>query len=145
MVESKKKSAVCFDCKKRGEHNHHVVPKSRGGTETVMLCAECHAKVHGESLLSTSALTKIGMQKLIAKGLHTGGLPAYGYRVLDQRLVEHVEEQKVIKIIVALSNVMSYKNIADALTKQGLKTRWSDSFSLSTVKRIMARWKKHNE
>ena len=25
---------------------HHVVPKSRGGTETVLLCRPCHKQVH---------------------------------------------------------------------------------------------------
>jgi len=43
---------VCFECSGPSTVQHHVVPKSKGGTKTLPLCDECHAKAH-DSRLST--------------------------------------------------------------------------------------------
>lgn len=40
----------CFECGKPAKHEHHVVPKTLGGTKTIPLCEECHSKVHGKDL-----------------------------------------------------------------------------------------------
>ena len=38
---------VCLhEYERRELTRHHVVPKSRGGTETVLLCRPCHKQVH---------------------------------------------------------------------------------------------------
>jgi hypothetical protein len=37
----------CFECGNPATENHHVIPKSLGGTKTVPLCTLCHMKVHG--------------------------------------------------------------------------------------------------
>jgi 5-methylcytosine-specific restriction endonuclease McrA len=37
----------CFECGAPAAHQHHVVPRSLGGTKTVPLCEGCHGKVHG--------------------------------------------------------------------------------------------------
>lgn len=37
----------CFECENPATENHHVIPKSLGGTKTVPLCSLCHMKVHG--------------------------------------------------------------------------------------------------
>ena len=40
----------CFECETTEDlHEHHVVPRSRGGTKTVTLCYQCHMKAHGRS------------------------------------------------------------------------------------------------
>lgn len=39
-------SERCFECGQPAEFDHHVVPRSRGGINTVPLCRECHAKAH---------------------------------------------------------------------------------------------------
>lgn len=39
--------ALCWHEYERNElTKHHTVPKSRGGTETVLLCKPCHRQVH---------------------------------------------------------------------------------------------------
>lgn len=39
--------ALCLHEYERDElTKHHTVPKSRGGTETVLLCRPCHRQVH---------------------------------------------------------------------------------------------------
>lgn len=53
----------CFNCNNEAEHNHHVVPKSKGGISTVPLCAECHQKVHNLKSMETAYLTKLGLIK----------------------------------------------------------------------------------
>ena len=53
---------VCFECGIDGEiHNHHVVPKSKGGTKTVPLCIICHGKIHGRDFLNHKQLTRQGL------------------------------------------------------------------------------------
>ena len=59
----------CFECGKPAEFDHHVVPAIYGGTKTVPLCAVCHSKVHGLSLLNHRTLTKAGMVRAKARGV----------------------------------------------------------------------------
>lgn len=58
MEELKK----CSNCDNIAEHEHHVVPKSKGGTFTVPLCAKCHQTIH-DGGLSTNYLTKLALFK----------------------------------------------------------------------------------
>ena len=43
----------CLMCKKPIAHFHHIVPRSRGGSDTIQnlagLCPECHTKVHTDT------------------------------------------------------------------------------------------------
>jgi hypothetical protein len=45
-------TTICFECG-TGEYiqQHHVVPRSLGGTKTIPLCDSCHAKVHGRDFI----------------------------------------------------------------------------------------------
>ena len=40
----------CVECRAPGDHVHHIVPLSRGGTTTmanlVFLCVKCHQRKH---------------------------------------------------------------------------------------------------
>lgn len=66
----------CFDCGSASElHDHHVVPRSLGGTATVALCLECHAKVHGRDRMTSSALTRAGLDRAKSTGKKLGRLP----------------------------------------------------------------------
>jgi hypothetical protein len=43
---------ICFECGcDENIHDHHVVPKSKGGTKTIPLCSNCHSIVHGAPFL----------------------------------------------------------------------------------------------
>jgi hypothetical protein len=59
---------TCFECEDEATEEHHVVPKSLGGTKTVPLCSKCHAKVHGLDKTrradSSSELIKRGHDRL---------------------------------------------------------------------------------
>lgn len=57
-------SEFCFECESIGPlHNNHVVPKVKGGTKTVLLCEECHSKVHGKNFLNHGKLVKEGLTR----------------------------------------------------------------------------------
>lgn len=48
-------NALCVGCGvRRAEHMHHVIYRSRGGTDTVdntaPLCSRCHVAVHAKRL-----------------------------------------------------------------------------------------------
>jgi hypothetical protein len=54
---------TCFECGGDAQHNHHVIPKSLGGTRTVPLCHTCHGMVHGLNFTNHGYLIKIGLSK----------------------------------------------------------------------------------
>ena len=57
---------VCFECGAPATERHHVVPASLGGTKTIPLCGECHAKVHdvsGRRRNKLRDLTKNSLEK----------------------------------------------------------------------------------
>lgn len=54
----------CFECGSPAIQEHHVVPRSLGGTKTVPLCDKCHSIVHcSDSELSLARLQKAGSRK----------------------------------------------------------------------------------
>lgn len=64
----------CFNCGDRGPlHNHHVVPKSKGGIATVPLCERCHGLVHGRSFLNHGELTKAALDARKREGKPISG------------------------------------------------------------------------
>ena len=130
----------CFECGKPAQHNHHVVPKSMGGTATIPLCGECHSIVHGNpALISTSRLTRAAMQQMKAKGLYTGGKPPYGFHVVDGALVEDQAEQATLAMVREYrANGLSLRKIAQALSEAGLQTRNGKAFAPGSIGRMAA-------
>ena len=60
----------CFVCGSVAEEEHHVVPKSLGGTKTVSLCSACHGKIHGiEGRSGHRELTMRGLDKILVDEL----------------------------------------------------------------------------
>ena len=65
----------CFECRATEDlQEHHVVPKSSGGTKTVTLCHQCHMKAHGRDGkgLHHSRLVKEGLKKAKERGARLG-------------------------------------------------------------------------
>jgi len=88
----------CFECSNQAEQNHHVVPKSKGGTRTIPLCEPCHSKVHG---------FKIGSSHLIKEGLVKARLAG---RTLGRPTKDVSGDKKIILELLALG--LSYRKIA---------------------------------
>ena len=94
----------CWECEKESAHlhDHHVVPRSRGGTKTVPLCQLCHSKAHHRNKsMSTSQLTKEGMARRKAEG-YIFGRPPYGYTKQNGVLIEIPEEQAIIEQVLEM-------------------------------------------
>jgi hypothetical protein len=53
----------CFECGAIANCEHHLVPRSLGGTKTIPLCVACHSKIHSAKLISCSRLCKMGLDR----------------------------------------------------------------------------------
>lgn len=130
------KNKNCFQCDNEAKYNHHVVPKSRGGTETVPLCDTCHWKAHHiDSNVSISELTKKALQKLKKQGRRISRTP-YGYDLAKDGiiLIKNIQEQSIIKQILLLRNRgFSYQGIADILHEGGVPTKRGGEWHQATI------------
>lgn len=55
--------AHCFECNEPAAHAHHVIPRVKGGTQTVKLCERCHGLVHGLDFTNHAILVREGIRK----------------------------------------------------------------------------------
>ena len=71
----RKYKSKCGNCGGTGEHIHHIVPISLGGSNNignlVLLCADCHHKIHDISALKGHNLTKEVCKKYREQGIST--------------------------------------------------------------------------
>lgn len=130
----------CWECSSTSEtHDHHVVPRSRGGTKTVRLCVKCHSKAHHrKGNMSTSALTSAALRAKVARGEHVGR-PRYGWRVEDGELVAIEAEQVVVQKAVDLrAQGLTLRAVSAALADSGMVSRTGRPFGPSQVRSMVA-------
>jgi hypothetical protein len=112
---------ICFECGSGGDiDNHHVVPKSLGGTKTIPLCLKCHGLVHDRDFIKYRKLHKIGVEKAVAEGKYIGRKVGSG-----KNPKEFLKQEKSKLIIECLNKGMSYRRIVKEL-----------SCSLGTVQKV---------
>jgi hypothetical protein len=130
----------CFECGELDNlHMHHVVPRSRGGTRTVPLCAECHGKAHHRKrAMTTGALTAVALRAKRARGECTGNAP-FGYVTRpDGRLAPRASEIDVARAAVeARERGLSTRQIAADLTERGWRSRNGGPISHTAVQRML--------
>lgn len=81
----------CFECDKTENlHNHHIVPRIKGGKRTIPLCEECHGKVHGKNFLNLSNLINEGLSKAKQEG-RIGGRP----KISQEQINKIIEFKKI--------------------------------------------------
>lgn len=97
---------ICFECGKPADVNHHVVPKSRGGTQTVPLCWQCHSLVHDTKLTANAELIKEGKERSQREGL-------------SDKIIQLTKEGKGVSDIAKQVN-LSRKSVYYHLEKAGL-------------------------
>lgn len=129
--------SACFECGEPAAHDHHVIPRSVGGTKTVPLCAKCHGLVHGIRVAHPQ-LTKQALQKKIAIGERAGTVRR-GYRLGGdgKSLVPDEAEQATVELILQLLDEgMTLRRIAAQLECRGVVTRKGKPFGFSAVGKI---------
>ena len=121
----------CFECETTKDlHEHHVVPKSRGGTKTVTLCYQCHMKAHGKDGkgLNHSKLTREGLKKAKHQGVKLGasnpkvraGVVAQTQRTIEK--YETILEECLKNSELTYRGKPSMRKIAKWLTDKGIET-----------------------
>ena len=133
----------CFECGEPAKYNHHVVPESLGGKNTVPLCGHCHPKAHGEKgHWTTGELAKQRVLRMRANRQWTGGHIPYGYKLTKERRLTWIpEEYEVVKKVmvwrllgVAFGRIATQLNDLSIPTKNGAK-EWTKG----VVKQIIRR------
>lgn len=128
---------TCFECGDPKDHDHHVVPLSRGGTKTIPLCSRCHGLAHHKRM-TTSQLTRDVMARKRARGEYLGGSVPFGFtRKGNQIIVASKESEEVTHIARLRAEGMSYRSIAADLTARGVRTRKGGPWQAMTVHRIL--------
>lgn len=135
---------ACFECgSTENLHDHHVVPKSRGGTKTIPLCHQCHAMAHGKSgNFDIATLTSAALQHKKAQGEYTGGKLPFGRRLAADgvTLEECAEERAILDVINQLQREgLSLRKIAEELNKRGVSRRNGREWHHVAVSRVLAR------
>ena len=134
------KRRPCFECGEPSEYDHHVVPYSKGGTQTVRLCIVCHGKAHDVTLRN---LTRAAMQKLQAQGLYTGGLVKFGFKVgKGGKLIKNSKERAIMAIAAEChAEGMGLRAIARYLNGAGYRSRADNEFQATQVIVMVKQWK----
>lgn len=150
-------SNLCFECGHPAEHEHHPVPKSRGGTKTIWLCGECHAKAHhGHGNMASNTLVREGLKRAKQRGTLLGSA-----RPGHWEGREHLRDwQKAAKasLMVRQDNAVKYyehllpeikcrreageslDTITTWLNEQGFVTRRNLPYTAINLRRIVARY-----
>ena len=131
-------TGACFECGAPSDHDHHVVPRSLGGTATVPLCVRCHALVHDSALVTAQHLSVASKARSKAKRLVYSREPEYGVRqTTDRTLEESAEEVHAMARIRELrAGGMTIRAIVAQLAVESIPARHSATWALSVVSRI---------
>jgi len=138
----------CWECGATGMplHNHHPVPRSRGGTRTIPLCEPCHSKAHHKKKnMCSSVLTKEGLKKAKARGVKLGNrtnlktAQRNGVRSVIRNADEYA--QRIWPIVLGLrqSGIVSNNAIAKRLNEMQVCTRRGGKWYDSSVKNLIVR------
>jgi len=113
----------CFECGKPSSRKYYVVPKQRGGTKSVPLCASCLGLTRSDM----ATLTKEALAKAKERGVQLGRapLPADALALRAQKM---------------RTSGMTRQAIADTLNAEGVPTlRDAERWTPSTVRGLLSR------
>ena len=133
------KEVKCFECGSQAEYEHHVIPQSRGGTRTVPLCGDCHAKAHHSNRgMTVRVLTEQALRSKRKRNEKTGGCVPFGYdavnvgnpewvrgrlRTTVKLVPNEVEQGLLLKMATMRADGATLKTICDWLESNRFKTK----------------------
>ena len=118
----------CFECGTIGPVEfHHVVPKSKGGTQTIPLCLPCHSKVHGENMLKLRTLANESRNRMI-KERKEKGIPhnlgrKEGYRETMETFMNKPATKEIIELLNLGHTLREVAKIVNCSTKTVQKVK----------------------
>lgn len=128
----------CFECGFTDEiHQHHVVPKVKGGTKTIPLCSTCHSLVHGRNMLDHGNLVSEGLRRAKKQGILPGSKP-YGHFESEKPLIKRLNELRYNR---RPNSQGGYRDIFITeilyiINSEGFRTRTQTPFSITQLRRI---------
>lgn len=85
-------------------------------------------------VLQTQQKVREGVRQRAKSGKHTGGTPALGYRVENERLVIDEDEAETVRLIFLMyASGQSYIEIINELNRRGLKTKRGKPFGKNSL------------
>lgn len=85
-------------------------------------------------VLQTQQKVREGVRQRAKSGKHTGGIPALGYKVENERLVIDDTEAETVRLIFGLYAAgQSYMDIINELNRRGLKTKRGNKFGKNSL------------
>ena len=140
----------CFECGYKGPelHRHHVVPRSRSGTQTVPLCGVCHARAHHrDKNMTTSALVRESIHRRREENpdLKFGNHNLYteqGTKAIAVRRANAREFNSHIKTVVEKLKNEGYGTLetqVSRLNELNFRSRRGETFNYHSLYRILYR------
>jgi hypothetical protein len=129
-MKEKNDGRKCFECELEDDFiaDHHVVPRSKGGTKTVPLCKKCHGLVHGRNFLNTSTLTREGLAAAKRRGVKLGAPdPEKNVKLMlaGAQAAKNEFKTKMLPVVneIMATGVKTLQGVADELERRGYLTR----------------------
>ena len=119
---------ICFECGGTEHiHQHHIIPKSLGGTKTIPLCNMCHGRAHGKEKgihknpNEWKRLVKLGREKWIADG----GIPGRtaGSTESIQKFMSKPDSKKIKQLVEYGHSVREISRMLEVSTSTVVKVR----------------------
>ena len=132
--------AACFECGEDAQHQHHVVPRSLGGTKTVPVCVRCHGLIHSREAMAHPELTRKALQHKKAQGQRVGTVP-FGFRLAKNgvRLIPDQRQQQLLSWMRRQrERGITLQSICDELERVGHRTaKGLQTWDTTTVYRLV--------
>jgi len=149
----------CFECETTEDlQEHHVVPRSKGGTKTVALCYQCHRKAHGSDgkgihfsqlmkdiwAAKRARGEKIGNPESLDRAKAREANIARGHQSA-MTLGAEIERVKGELISVSKSGKATLTTIAEELNEQDITTPRGRKWTNKSVCKMLKRYNKYKE
>jgi len=113
---------ICFECGgNENIHNHHIIPKSLGGTKTIPLCIVCHSRVHGKDFVKFQSLARLGIKRYVENGGKLGR--KVGTKESNEQFMSKPINQQIKGLVEDEVSVRSIANSIGVSTKTIVKVR----------------------